>query len=228
MSEFKYQWFTLQTLTGQENKVEKYLLEEKRHNRQGIGDRIGEVLIPTEKVQQLRQVKVRDGKSKTSGYVDPTTVRYQTKKQIVTKKLYPGYVFVQAALYDAAGKVDGPVWLFIRGVQGVIGFVGGEPPAPMSQKDVDNLKATVENGSVEKVRPRVMFDPGDKIKIVDGPFMSFGGIVQEVDPDQGKLNVLVSIFGRDVPVELEYSQAERDDKPETPADESGAAAASAL
>ena len=97
------------------------------------------------------------------------------------------------------------------GSQGVIGFVGGDPPVPMKQSDVDNLKRSATEGASGKPKQRVDFNPGDRVKITDGPFMSFSGIVQEVDPDQGKLNVLVSIFGRDVQVELEASQVERDE-----------------
>ena len=202
------QWFALQTLTGQEQKVVRFLESEKK--RQGFDETIGEILMPTEKVAQVRQVRVRDRKSG-----DPNAYRMESKKSIVTKKLFPGYVFVEAAVYDESRKINERVWSFIRNIQGVIGFVGGDPPAPMRESDVENLKASATAGSESKPRPQVLYEPGDHIKIVDGPFMSFNGIVQEVDPDQGKLHVLVSIFGRETPVELEYTQVERDEsKPE--------------
>ena len=205
------QWFALQTLTGQEQKVEKFLNAEKV--RQGLEEYIGDVLLPTEKVAQVRQVRVRDRKSG-----DPNAYRMESKKSIVTKKLYPGYVFIEAAVYDDTRKINERVWSFIRGIQGVIDFVGGNPPAPMKATDVENLKASAAAGSESKPRPQVLYEPGDHIKIVDGPFMSFNGIVQEVDPDQGKLNVLVSIFGRETPVELENSQVERDESKAEEAD----------
>ena len=199
------QWFALQTLTGQEQKVVRFLESEKK--LQGLSEQVGEILMPTEKVQVVRQVKVRDRKTGTT--------RVENKKSTVVKKLYPGYVFVEAAVYDDARRIDERVWSFIRGIQGVIGFVGGDPPVPMKQSDVDNLKESATAGATGKPKPTVLYEPGDRVKISDGPFMSFGGVVQEVNPDQGELNVLVSIFGRDVQVELENSQVERDEsKPE--------------
>ncbi len=195
------QWFALQTLTGQEQKVVRFLESEKK--LQGLTDQIGEILMPTEKVQVVRQVKVRDRKT--------GSVHMENKKAVVVKKLYPGYVFIEAAVYDDARRINEHVWSFIRGIQGVIGFVGGDPPVAMKQSDVDNLKESAEAGATGKPKPKVDYNPGDKVKITDGPFMSFSGIVQEVDPNQGKLNVLVSIFGRDVQVELEAHQVERDE-----------------
>jgi transcriptional antiterminator NusG len=213
------QWFALQTLTGQENKVVKFLESERR--LQGLEEEVGEVLMPTEKVVVVRQVRKRD---KSAG---PDAYRMESKKAEVTRKLYPGYVFVEAAVYDGARKINERVWSFLRGIQGVIGFVGGDPPAPMTATDVENLKASATAGAENKARPKVQYEPGDKVKITDGPFMSFSGIVQEVNPDQGKLNVLVAIFGREVQVELEYTQVERDESkpeeaPEAPAAEAPA------
>ncbi len=160
--------------------------------------------MPTQKVAQVRQVRVRDKKPP-----DPKAYRMESKKSIVNKKLFPGYVFVEAAVYDDANRINERVWSFIRNTQGVIGFVGGDPPSPMREADVENLKEAAHAGS-GKPKPQVSYEPGDHIKIVDGPFMSFNGVVQEVDPDQGKLNVHVSIFGRETPVELEYTQVEHE------------------
>ncbi len=195
------QWFALQTLTGQEHKVVRFLEAEKK--LQGLSEQIGEILMPTEKVQVIKQLRKKDRKTGQE--------HVENKKQVIVKKLYPGYVFVEAAVYDDARRIDERVWSFIRGIQGVIGFVGGDPPVPMKQSDVDNLKESVEAGATGKPRAKIDYNPGDKVKITDGPFMSFSGIVQTVDPDQGKLNVLVSIFGRDVQVELEAYQVERDE-----------------
>lgn len=202
------QWFALQTLTGQEQKVVRFLESEKK--LQGLEDSIGEILMPTEKVAQIRQVRERDKNSS-----DPNAYRMKPKKSTITKKLFPGYVFVEAAVYDDSRHINERVWSFLRNVQGVIGFVGGDPPAPMSDSDVENLKTSAAEGSDGRVRQSVQYEPGDHIKIIDGPFMSFSGIVEEVDPDQGKLHVLVTIFGRETPVELMYSQVEREEtKPE--------------
>lgn len=196
------QWFALQTLTGQEQKVVRFLESEKK--LQGLEESIGEILMPTEKVAQIRQVRVRDKKSG-----DPNAYRMESKKSVVTKKLFPGYVFVEAAVYDDARRINERVWAFLRGVQGVIGFVGGDPPTPMSASDVENLKSSALAGADSRPRPQVQYEPGDHVKILDGPFMSFSGVVEEVDPDQGKLRVLVAIFGRETPVELMYTQVER-------------------
>ena len=205
------QWFALQTLTGQEQKVVRFLESEKK--LQGLTDQIGEILMPTEKVQVVRQVKVRDRKTGTT--------HQESKKATVVKKLYPGYVFIEAAVYDEARRINERVWSFIRGIQGVIGFVGGDPPVAMKQSDVDNLKESATAGASGKARPEVTYEPGDRVKISDGPFMSFSGVVQEVTPDQGKLNVLVSIFGREVRVELENNQVERDESKAEEAQDSG-------
>ncbi len=183
----------------------------------GLTEQIGEILMPTEKVQMVKQVRVRDRKT--------GNVRQESKKSTVVKKLFPGYVFIEAAVYDDARRIDERVWSFIRGIQGVIGFVGGDPPVPMKQTDVDNLKESASAGATSKAKPTVLYDPGDRVKISNGPFMSFSGIVQEVNPDRTKLTVLVSIFGREVQVELENTQVERDEsKPEKAPDPEAPAA----
>ena len=202
------QWFALQTLTGHEQKVMRFLESERRH--QGLEEYVGEVLMPTRKEVQVRKLRRKDRKT--------GDVREESKKMVIDRKLFPGYVFVEAAVYDESRKINERVWSFIRNTQGVIGFVGGDPPVPMKASDVENLRASVE-GAGGKPQPTVKYEPGDRIRIVDGPFMSFNGLVQKADPNQSKLSVLVSIFGRETLVELENSQVERDEsKSETAQD----------
>lgn len=186
----KLGWFVLQTLTGQEQKVQRLI--EARSAEEGLADAIGEVLMPTERV---------------------TTVK-MGKKTTRVKKLYPGYLFLQAAVYEEDGKKrNEAVWSFIKGIQGVIGFLGGEPPREMPLSEVDAIRGQTAE-MLEKPKPKIVFDPGEMVKIIDGPFMSSTGVVQEIDPDRGRLTVMVSIFGGETPVDLEYWQVERDEPAE--------------
>ena len=177
-------WFVLHTLTGQEQKVKRSI--EARTRVEEMGEYIGDVVIPTEKVSE-----VKNG-----------------VKMTVTRKFFPGYVLVQLALYDEGRKLLEPTWRFLKETSGVIGFVGGERPMPLSAEEVDAIVTQVAEKK-EKVTPKIDFEPGETVKITDGPFMSFNGVVDEVDPDRGKLRVSVAIFGRSAPVELEYWQVER-------------------
>ena len=178
------QWFVLHTLTGQEQKVKRSI--EARVRIEEMGEYIGEVVIPTEKVSE-----VKNG-----------------VKTTVTRKFFPGYVLINLVLYDEARAVLEPTWRFLKETSGVIGFIGGERPMPLSTAEVDAIVNQVAEKK-EKVKPKVQFEPGETVKITDGPFMSFNGTVDEVDPDRGKLKVSVAIFGRSAPVELEYWQVER-------------------
>lgn len=180
----KKEWFVLQTLTGQEQKVHRYIAANVK--QQEMEDCIGEVVIPTEKVSEVKQ----------------------GVKSTVTRKFFPGYILINLALYDDERQLVERSWHFIRETQGVIGFVGGERPMPLSQREVDDILNQVEEKK-EKVKPKVVFEPGETVKINDGPFMNFNGTVDEVDPERGKLKVSVAIFGRSAPVELEYWQVER-------------------
>ena len=178
------QWFVLHTLTGQEQKVKRSI--EARVRIEEMGEYIGEVVIPTEKVSE-----VKNG-----------------VKTTVTRKFFPGYVLINLALYDDERNMVEPTWRFLKETSGVIGFIGGERPLPLSKTEVDAIVNQVAEKK-EKVKPKVQFEPGETVKITDGPFMSFNGTVDEVDPDRGKLKVSVAIFGRTAPVELEYWQVER-------------------
>lgn len=178
------QWYVLQTLTGQEQKAKRSI--EARIQLEGMDGLIGDVLIPTEKVTEVK------------GGV----------KRTITRKFFPGYVFINLVLYDDNHNVLERTWRFLKDTSGVIGFVGGENPTPLAEAEIEAIINQME-GKKETETPRVVFEPGEKISIIDGPFMNFDGTVDEVDPNRGKLKVTVAIFGRDAPVELEYWQVER-------------------
>jgi transcriptional antiterminator NusG len=170
------QWFALHTLSGQENKVKNYI--EKFKKAEELDDYIAEVLLPTEVVSE-----VKGGKKSTK-----------------VRKLYPGYVFINMKLFDENGQVIIKPFYFVKDAGGVIGFVGGDKPAPLRQAEIDEIKARIEAASGKEI-PKVTFEVGEEVKITDR--------VDEVDPARGKLKISVSIFGRFTPVELEYWQVQR-------------------
>jgi transcriptional antiterminator NusG len=178
------QWFVLHTLSGQELKVKESI--EKRLKAEEMGEFIEEVLVPMEKVAE-----VRGG-----------------KKTVTTRKLYPGYVFVHMTLLDDNRRLIERPWYFIRDTQGIIGFVGGDRPSATSQEEIDYIKAQISE-SEDTEKPKVNFEVGETVKINDGPFLNFSGAIEEIDPARGKLKVNVNIFGRSTPVELEYWQVEK-------------------
>ncbi|MFA5688758.1 MAG: transcription termination/antitermination protein NusG [Kiritimatiellales bacterium] len=178
------QWYVLHTLSGQEFKVQNSIVSRVRQEE--MSDYIGEILVPTEKVSEVKQ----------------------GKKTTVSRKFFPGYVLVNLALHDDNKKLVEDVWYFIQNTPGVIGFVGGEKPVPLRKDEVDKIVNQVEEKK-ETVTPKIHFEPGETIKITDGPFMNFNGVIEEVDPARGKLKVSVAIFGRSAPVELEYWQADK-------------------
>jgi transcriptional antiterminator NusG len=178
------QWFILHALSGHELKVQKNIAS--RVQQEGMEDLIGEVLIPTEKVSEVKQ----------------------GKKTTVNRKFFPGYVLINICLYNEDSSFNERAWYFIQNTPGVIGFLGGDRPAPMSDAEVDSIVHQIEEKK-ETVAPKVMFEPGETVKVTDGPFLNFNGAIEEVDPERGKLKVAVSIFGRSAPVELEYWQVER-------------------
>jgi transcription termination/antitermination protein NusG len=180
----KTQWFVIHTLSGQEQKVKESI--EKRLKAEEMGEYIKEVLVPMEKVAEVR-----------SG-----------KKTVTARKLYPGYVFVDMVLLDENNRVVEKPWYFIRDTPGIIGFVGGDRPTPTSNEEIATIKAQISE-SEDTERPKVHFDVGETIKINDGPFLNFSGVIEEIEPDRGKLKVTVNIFGRNTPVELEYWQVEK-------------------
>ena len=177
-------WYVLHALSGQEGKVRENLA--KRVQIEEMQEYIGEVLIPTEKVSEVKQ----------------------GKRTTLTRKFFPGYVLIEIALYDEGKQLMEKPWSFIQATPGLIGFIGGDRPVALRPDEVEKILQQIEEKK-ERVKPKVVFEPGESVKITDGPFLSFSGLVEEVDPERGKLKVSVSIFGRTAPVELEYWQVER-------------------
>lgn len=171
-------WYIIHTYSGFENKVKQSLRQ--RADAYGMGDKIGEILVPTEEVME-----VRDG-----------------KKVLTRKKFYPGYVLVNMEMSDEA-------WHVVRSTPKVTGFLGtGLQPVPLSQEEVDRILNQV-TVTKEKPKPRADYRVGESVKITDGPFSNFVGVVEEVNEDRATLKVMVSIFGRSTPVELEFHQVKR-------------------
>jgi transcriptional antiterminator NusG len=177
------QWFVIHTLSGQEQKVKESI--EKRIKAEEMQEFIHEVLVPMEKVVEVRN----------------------QKKTVSTRKLWPGYVFVDMVLLDENKRIVEKPWYFIKDTQGVIGFVG-DPPMPTPSEEVESIKIQISD-SEEREKPKVNFEVGETIKINNGPFLNFSGVIEEIEPDRGKLKVTVNIFGRNTPVELEYWQVEK-------------------
>ena len=180
------QWYTLQALSGKENKARNDL--ERRIEQDNMGDYVLEVLLPTEKV---------------------TTVR-QGKKITQNKKFYPGYLFVHVDLVDENGKIREDVWYFVKNTYGIINFLGGDKPVSLMDNEIEEIRQQLERAD-DTEKPKIDFVVGEIIKIKDGPFESFEGAVTDVDADKGKLHVAVAIFGRSTPVELESWQVEKAD-----------------
>lgn len=180
----KKQWFAVHALSGHEFKVRNNM--EKRLPIEEMEEYIGEILIPTETVAEVKNGKKRE----------------------LTRKFYPGYLFVNMSLYDENNQIIERTWHFIKNTPSAIGFVGGDRPVPLPQSEVDQLMNQIEEKQ-DRVTPKIEFEPGETIKITDGPFMNFNGIIEEIDAERGKLKVTVSIFGRDTPVDLEYWQVEK-------------------
>lgn len=171
-------WYVVHTYSGFEGRVKTSI--EERANSMGLQERIGQVLVPTENV-----VEIREG-----------------KKRISSKKFFPGYVLIEM-------DMDDDTWQMVKGTPKVTGFIGGgERPAPLAEEEVDTLLKQIHAGATTP-RERMRFSKGDSVRIIDGPFLGFNGMVDEVDSDHEKLKVLVSIFGRPTPVELVFGQVER-------------------
>ena len=170
------QWYIVHTYSGFEHKVKANL--EETVKKMGLEDQILEVLVPTESVVEL----AKGGERKTS-----------------TRKFYPGYVMVHMEMNDQT-------WHVVKDVPKVTGFVGGKTkPIPITEEEAVQVKAQMEEG-IKKPKPKFHFEDGDEIKVIDGPFSNFQGTIEEVNEDKGKLRVLISIFGRATPVELEFVQ----------------------
>ena len=151
----------------------------ERIKNQGLEEEFSEVLIPSETVVELKK-----GEKKTS-----------------TRKFFPGYILVNMELNDET-------WHVVKETSKVTGFVGGNNPVAIPDEEVLKITRRIEEGA-EKPRPKVLFEVGETVRVIDGPFLNFSGVVEDVKPDKGKLRVMVSIFGRATPVELEFMQVEK-------------------
>jgi transcriptional antiterminator NusG len=172
-------WFVIHARSGYEAKVKAAI--EEAVSREGIEDLIGEIMIPTEQVVELKG----------------------GKKKKTDRKFFPGYMLIKMELTE-------PSWLLIKNTNNVIGFIGGSSgkPSPVSQREVDRIFARVQEGE-DKPKPKVAFQPGEEVLVIDGPFNEFNGTVEGVDYEKSLLTVEVLIFGRTTAVELEFAQVEK-------------------
>jgi transcription termination/antitermination protein NusG len=173
-------WYVVHAYSGYEQQVMRTIQE--RIDRFDLEDQFGEILVPTEEV-----VEMRDGKKRKSD-----------------RKFFPGYVLIQMEMNDAT-------WHLVKESPRVLGFIGGtsDKPAPISDKEADAILQRVEEG-VDKPRPKILFEPGEVVRVNDGPFTDFNGVVEEVNYEKSRLRVSVLIFGRSTPVELEFGQVEKE------------------
>ena len=173
------QWYVVHAYSNFEHKVKSSL--EERIKRYGLEDKFGEILVPTEEV-----VEMREGSRRKS-----------------ERKFFPGYVLVQMEMDDES-------WHLVKEVPKVLGFIGGssDKPAPISEREADQILNRVQEG-VDKPRPKVLFEPGEVVRVTDGPFNDFNGVVEQVNYEKNKVRVAVQILGRSTPVELDFSQVEK-------------------
>lgn len=179
MSTEKKRWYVVHAYSNYEKKVREALTESI--NRHGMQDLFGEILVPTEEV-----VEIRDGKKRKS-----------------ERKFYPGYVLVNMVMNDQT-------WHLVKDTPRVLGFIGGtaDRPAPITEKEANEILQRVESG-VDRPKPKTVFEPGEMVRVTDGPFADFNGVVEEVNYEKNRLQVAVLIFGRSTPVELEFGQVEK-------------------
>tara|TARA_B100001105_G_scaffold85202_1_gene67496 strand:+ start:1338 stop:1871 length:534 start_codon:yes stop_codon:yes gene_type:complete len=172
-------WYIVHAYSNFEHKVKSSL--EERIDMMNLGDKFGEILVPTEEVVEMK------GGSKRSS----------------ERKFFPGYVLVQMEMNDET-------WHFVKEVPKVLGFVGGssDKPAPISDAEAQHILQSVEEGA-DKPRPKILFEPGEVVRVVDGPFKDFSGVVEKVNYEKNRLQVSVQILGRSTPVELDFVQVEK-------------------
>ena len=181
-------WFTLMVMSNFEDKVQKMLMK-KLTFEETASEYFHEVLMPSQIVTEVKR----------------------GKKSARIKKLYPGYLFVRMDLYNSEGDLDGNAFHFVKQINGVRGFVGGNRPTQLKKSEIAQIQEHIQKFQ-NKETPKNKLDLGQMVRILDGPFVNFEGPVDEVDNELGKLKVAVSIFGRETPVELESWQVEKAEK----------------
>ena len=181
MSETGMKWYVLRAVSGKEAKVKEYL-EKAIVNNDVLKDNVGEILLPTEKYAVLRN-----------------------GKRVIKEKLYlPGYVLIQT-------RLQGEVAHTLRFMPNVLGFLGGlDNPSPVKQADINRILGSAEESTIEVAEVAVPYNVDDAVKVTDGPFSGFSGIIEEVNAEKRKLRVMVKIFGRKSPLELSFSQVEKE------------------
>lgn len=172
-------WYVVHVYSGFEQQMVRSLKERIVHS--GLEDRFGEILVPTEEV-----IEMRGGQKRKSD-----------------RKFFPGYVLIQM-------DMDDETWHFVKEVPKVMGFIGGtsDRPAPISDKEAQRIIDRIQEG-VEKPKPKILFEPGEVVRVIEGPFADFNGVVEEVNYDKDRLRVAVTIFGRSTPVDLSFGQVEK-------------------
>lgn len=172
-------WYVIHAYSNYENQVKRSL--EERVRRSGLEQYFGKILVPTEEVVEMRMGQQRKSE----------------------RKFFPGYVLVQMELNEET-------WHLVKEVPRVLGFIGGtsDKPAPISDKEAEAILSRVEEGAT-KPRPKILFEVGEVVRVIDGPFKDFNGVVEEVAYEKSKLRVSVLIFGRSTPVELDFGQVEK-------------------
>ena len=172
-------WYVVHAYSNFEKKVKTAL--EDRIKMHGLEDKFGKILVPTEEV-----VEMKEGRKRSS-----------------ERKFFPGYVLVEMEL-------DDETWHLVKEVPKVLGFIGGssDRPSPITEEEANFILQRVEEG-VDKPRPKVLFEPGELVRVVDGPFNDFNGVVENVNYDKSKLRIAVQILGRSTPVELDFTQVEK-------------------
>jgi transcriptional antiterminator NusG len=175
----KMRWYVVHVYSGYEQQAIRSLRERIAHS--GMTEKFGDILVPTEEV-----VEMRGGQKRRSD-----------------RKFFPGYVLIQMEMNEAT-------WHLVKEVPKVMGFIGGtsDRPAPISDKEAAQIMDRIQEG-VEKPKPKVLFEPGEVVRVIDGPFSDFSGVVEEVNYEKSRLRVAVTIFGRSTPVELEFAQVEK-------------------
>ena len=171
------EWYVVHTYSGFENKVRLNIMEQFR--TAGVEEQLGEIVVPTEQV-----VEVKGGKRRTSN-----------------RKFFPGYILIEMDCNEES-------WYLVKNTSKVTGFLGGTNPSALSDEEVQNVVKQMK-GEAEKPVRKVDFEKGENIRVVDGPFVNFTGVINEVHPDRGKVKVMLGILGRPTPVELEMLQVEK-------------------